>query len=89
MSAVKSNRHAKTEGIAPKVAWPTAGLVGLGAVLLVLDAIGVIDIEDEVWITLLGSGIGAAGIGYSAPPALQKAKGGTTHATAHVPPVDK
>lgn len=81
MSAVKSNRHAKTEGIAPKMAWPTAGLAGLGILLCVLDAAGVIDIEDEIWITLLGSGLGAAGLGYSAPPALQKSKAGTANVT--------
>jgi hypothetical protein len=71
MSVVKSNNAAKTVGIAPKVALPTAGLVALGAVLLVLDAAGVVDIQDEIWITLLGAGLGVGGIGYTAPPSLQ------------------
>lgn len=81
MSAVKSNPHAKTEGIAPKVAWPTAALAGIGILLCVLDGVGIIDIEDEVWLTLLGSSLGVAGVGFKAPPALQTAKG-----AAHVPP---
>lgn len=74
MSAVKSNPAAETIGVAPKVAWPSAILTGLGVVLLVLDQVGVIDVEDEIWITLLGSGAGVFGVGYSSKPALQQTK---------------
>lgn len=74
MPAVKSNQDAETIGVSPKVAWPTVALVGLGLVLCVLDLLGVIDVEDELWIALLGAGGGTGLLGYSAPPALQRPK---------------
>lgn len=88
MSIVKSNDAVRTEGVSPKVAWPTIALVAIGAALCVLDKIGVIDVDDELWLALIGGGFGAGGIGFSAPPALQRPKstvaarepGGTTFA---------
>jgi hypothetical protein len=74
VSIVKSNPNAETEGIAPKVAWPTVALIGLGIILAVLDGLGVIDIQDEIWITMLGGGVGTGIIGNRAPASLQKAK---------------
>ena len=91
MSLVKSNPHAETDGVSPKVAWPTAGLAVLGVILMVLDAVGVIDVEDEIWITLLGSSAGVAGVGFSSPAAVQNVKTGTTFTSPEpdVPPVGK
>jgi hypothetical protein len=74
MSIVKKNETAETDGIAPKVAWPTVALVALGAVLAVLDLTEIISIADTIWITLLGAAGGVGALGYGAPPALQKAK---------------
>jgi di/tricarboxylate transporter len=74
MSIIKSDPTKRTDGVAPKVAWPTIALLALGAVLCVLDKTGAIDIVDELWIGLLGSGAGVAGIGGAAPAALQRVK---------------
>jgi hypothetical protein len=74
MSIVKSNPAAETIGLAPKVAWPSAALVGLGVVLCILDLAGLVDIEDEIWITLIGAGGGVLGIGAASQPSLQQAK---------------
>lgn len=74
MSVVKSNPTAETEGIAPKVAWPAVTLAALGVVLCALDLLGVIDVDDELWIALLGSAGGVGVLGFAAKPALQKSK---------------
>jgi hypothetical protein len=73
MSLVKSNPAAETEGLAPKVAWPTLALAVLGAVLMIVDLAGLADLEDEIWITLLSAAAGVLGIGYKSKPALQRA----------------
>jgi hypothetical protein len=72
--SVKKNEAVETVGIAPKVAWPTVALVALGALLAVLDLSGIISVNDELWIALLGAAGGVGAIGAAAPPALQKAK---------------
>lgn len=74
MSIVKKNVDAETVGIKPAVAWSTLGLVALGVVLCVLDKTGVIEIDDSVWLTLIGAGVGAGGLGAAAPAALQRTK---------------
>jgi hypothetical protein len=50
--------------ISPKVSWPTVTLLALGVAVLVLDQLGVIDVDDTLWVALLGSGGGAGVIGY-------------------------
>jgi hypothetical protein len=50
--------------ISPKVKWPAVTLVALGVLVLVLDQLGVIDVDDTLWIALLGGGGGAGAIGY-------------------------
>lgn len=57
-------------GLSPKVVIPTALLALAGVVLMVLDLLGVLDIEDEIWITLLGAGGVTFGSGYAAKPGL-------------------
>lgn len=74
MAAVKSNKSAETVGVAPKVAWPTVALIAIGALLCILDGAGVVDLNDGVWLALLGGGVGVFGIGFSSPPALQKTR---------------
>jgi hypothetical protein len=74
MAVVKSNPEAQTIGVSPKVAWPTVALAALGLVLCVLDLLGVIDVDDELWIALLGAGGGVGALGFTAPAALQRAK---------------
>lgn len=74
MSIVKSNPNAETVGVDPKVAWPTVALIGLGVVLCVLDKLGVIDVDDSLWIALLGGGAGVGGLGAVAPAGLQRIK---------------
>lgn len=61
--------------VSPKVSWPTAALIGLGAVLLVLDKLGVIDVDDSIWLTLLGGGVGAGGIGFAKADPADTRKG--------------
>jgi hypothetical protein len=85
MSIIKENPLAETDGIAPKVAWPTVALAALGVVVCILDQLGVIDVEDELWLTLLGSAVGVGGLGYKAPPALQKTKGLRASRTTDTP----
>lgn len=75
MSVVKSNKTANTDGISPKVAWPTVTLAALGVLLCILDGAGVTNVDDSAWIALLGSALGTGVLGYSAPPALQRSKG--------------
>jgi hypothetical protein len=74
MAVVKSNPEVKTVGVSPKVAWPTVALAALGVVLCVLDLLGVIDVDDELWIALLGAAGGVGALGGAAPAALQRAK---------------
>jgi hypothetical protein len=57
-----------TVGISPKVAIPTYALVGLGALLMVLDLLKVVDVDDEVWQTLLGTAVVTGATGYAASP---------------------
>jgi hypothetical protein len=83
MSIVKKDTTVKTEGVSPKVAWPTVSLIALGVVLCVLDKAGAIDTPDELWLALIGSGLGTGAIGSSAPPALQ------TRKHAHPPEHDR
>jgi hypothetical protein len=66
MSIVRSDPGAETVGVSPKVAWPTVALVALGALL------GVLDVDDELWIALLGAGGGTGLLGAAAPAALQR-----------------
>jgi hypothetical protein len=42
--------------LSPKVTIPTSVLVLAGAVLGVLDATGILDLDDSLWIALLGAG---------------------------------
>lgn len=92
MSVVRSDPTKETTGIAPKVAWPTVALVGLGVVLCVLDKTGVIDVDDVLWIALLGAGGGTGVLGGLAPAALQREKAtvppyeGALKSTDPVPP---
>jgi hypothetical protein len=58
----------RTVGVSPKVAIPTSVLVALGAVLMALDLFGVVDIDDEVWQSLLGAGVVTGATGYAAKP---------------------
>lgn len=74
MSLIKANAAAVTDGIAPKVAWPTAVLAAAGAVLCILDLLGVIVLDDGVWIALLGAAGSVGVIGHRAPAAVQKVK---------------
>lgn len=74
MSVVKKDPTKETVGVAPKAAWPTVALVGLGVVLCVLDKTGVADVDDTLWIALLGAGGGAGVLGGLAPAALQRVK---------------
>jgi hypothetical protein len=74
MSVVKSNPTVKTVGVSPKVAWPAVALAALGVVLCVLDLLGAIDVDDELWIALLGAAGGVGVLGGAAPPALQRVK---------------
>jgi hypothetical protein len=49
--------------------------IGLGVVLCVLDLLGAIDVDDELWIALLGAGGGVGVLGWSRlRAALQRAK---------------
>jgi membrane protein implicated in regulation of membrane protease activity len=74
MSIVKKNEAAETDGIAPKVAWPSVVLFAVGAVLVVLNFL----LQQDVLLTIGLAAIGAsgvtAGVGYGAPAALQKSK---------------
>jgi hypothetical protein len=54
--------------ISPKVAIPTSVLVLAGAVLFVLDALGVLTVDDTLWVTLLGAGGFTGASGYAARP---------------------
>jgi hypothetical protein len=54
--------------ISPKVAIPTSLLVLAGAVLALLDLTGLVDLEDELWLTLLAAGGVTFGTGYAARP---------------------
>lgn len=76
MALIKSNPAAETIGIAPKVAYPALALLALGVVLCVLDQLGVIDVDDELWIGIIASALGTLGIGAASPAALQRAKDG-------------
>lgn len=77
MSIVKSNRLAETEGVAPKVAWPTVALFALGAVFVVLHFL-LEDAGEDTLLTIGLAAIGASGVtggvGFLAPAALQKTK---------------
>jgi hypothetical protein len=55
--------------VSPKVSWPTALLAVAGVGLLVLDKVGVIDVDDTLWVALLGSsgGVGVVGYGVDDP----------------------
>lgn len=76
MAIVKSNPTANTEGVAPKVAWPTVALFAVGAVLVVLHL--VLKDAGDTLLTIGLAAIGASGVtggvGFVAPAALQKAK---------------
>lgn len=72
--AIRSNPAVKTVGVDPKVGYPALALGALGVVLCVLDKVGVIEIPDEIWITLIGAAVGGGGIGAASPPALQEPK---------------
>ena len=74
MFGVKSNPTAETVGVAPKAAYPAAAALVIGIILADLDLSGLLDIEDEIWITLLTTGVGVFGIATASPAALQKAK---------------
>lgn len=74
MALAKSDPTVVTEGVAPKVAYPSVALLAVGALLLVLDQTGVIDVGDELWLGIIGSALGALGIGAASPPALQRPK---------------
>jgi hypothetical protein len=63
-----SNPQVQTVGISPKVAIPTYVLVGLGALLMVLDLLKVVAVDDEVWQTLLGTAVVTGATGYAAKP---------------------
>jgi hypothetical protein len=36
--------------VSPKVSWPTVTLLALGVAVLVLDQLGVIDVDDTLWV---------------------------------------
>jgi hypothetical protein len=75
MALAKSNPAVVTEGTAPKVAWITLVAVALAVVVAVVDKVLLgDDIPDAVWLTLLGFSPVALGVGYQAPPALQRPK---------------
>lgn len=70
----------RTIGIAEKVSWPSAVVTAAGVGLAVLDLLGVIDVEDELWITLLGAGGVTFGVGYVAPaPVVSSHLNGDSH----------
>ena len=58
----------KTVGVSPKVSVPSSVLVLAGAVLATLDAVGVLNVDDSVWIAVLGAGGVTFGTGYAADP---------------------
>ena len=62
-----SNRFS-TVGISPKVSIPTCVLIALGAILMVLDLTGLVDIDDTLWQALFGAGGVVGGTGYAASP---------------------
>ena len=85
MSIVKSNRSVETDGVSPKVAWPTVALAALGVLLCILDGAGVVNVDDGTWLALLGSAVGTGVIGHRAPPAKQKSKGNRASRATDVP----
>ena len=74
MALIEKNDAVRTKGLAPKVAYPAVALLAVGVALLVLDQLGVIDVEDELYAGIIGSALAALGIGYGSPPALQEDK---------------
>jgi hypothetical protein len=75
VALISKNPNVVTDdGIAAKVAYPTLALLAAGILLCVLDQTGVIDVGDELWLGIIGSALGALGIGAAAPPALTRPK---------------
>jgi hypothetical protein len=75
MALISKNPTAETTGgIAAKVAYPVIALFVAGVALGVLDGVDLIDIDDGVWMGVIGSALAALGIGIPSPAALQKAK---------------
>lgn len=58
----------RTVGVSPKVVIPTSALVGAAVVIAALDVFGVIDVDDALYLGLLGAAGVTGGAGYSAPP---------------------
>lgn len=54
--------------LSPKVTIPTTLLLLAGVILAILDLTGILDLEDEIWITLLGASGIVFPAGYSAKP---------------------
>jgi hypothetical protein len=71
---ISKNKNAETVGVAAKVAYPSLALFAIGVLLCVGDQLGIVDVDDEIWITLLGSGAGVFGVGGASPASLQRAK---------------
>lgn len=58
----------RTVGLSPKVTVPTSLIVGAGVIVAVLDAVGVLDVDDSVWVALLAAGGVGGGTGFAASP---------------------
>jgi len=71
---ISKNKTAETVGIAAKVAYPSLALFVVGVGLCIVDQLGLVDLDDEIWITLLGSGAGVLGVGAASPASLQQSK---------------
>lgn len=57
-----------TDGVSPKAVYAALAPVLAGIVLMVLDLTGVIDVDDSLWIALLGAGPLAGGAAVAAKP---------------------
>lgn len=73
MALMPSDPNARTIKLSPKVGYPAIALLALGIILCVFDQLGVIDVDDELWLGIIGSALGTLGIGFASPPALQEA----------------
>lgn len=64
MAGPISNR---TVGVSPKVAIPTSVLIAAGAILAILDQLGIFEVDDTLWQVLFAAGgvTGATGVAAS------------------------
>jgi hypothetical protein len=58
----------RTDGVSPKVSVPSALLALAGVALLVLDQLGVVGVDDSLWLGVLGASGVTFGTGFAANP---------------------